>query len=338
MRRRSIVIIIIILILAGAGAALYWAVRHQKPVVVLAPPSGPSMTQIFDQAPVSAVSAYDGSAIWYFDSDGQLKRILGDGTGLTEYPLPALNAKFQSALWPKTGSDFIAFAQGVKKYYQSSSQTYIDLPANIQWLDWMPDGQRVIYIWKSADGQHQSLVVANADGTGFKTIADVFWPDLIVKAAPDGQHALLYRPQATDGANNIYLVDLTTGAITTTVGQGNNTGAMWVSPTKFIFMQTQSAAYPRLYLQDITTGAAADLKLNTTLDKVVLDESGQYLYAAVADPATSHDSFVRVNLADLSQSDYFKPTDEIHTTDLLLLGSTVYFTNSRDGKFYRIAN
>ncbi len=340
-KKLIIIIIAAILILSLIGVLLFVAVKKQNqaklPVVAM-----PQAKKVLDEAVIAPVASFDNNAIWYFNSVGRLFRVNIDGSGLTEFPLPALaDGKLRRALWPKTGSDFIAItglgANEVKTYYNSTQKIYITLPSNIQSLDWLPDSLRVVYIWKSSDNVHQQLVMANADGTGFKTIKDVFWPDLKVVASPDGKTVLLWRSSVQGDINKIYAANLQTGQIDTVVAQGKNTAADWLPVgNRFIFAQSSITAYPRLYLYDFTNQQAVDLNLNTTLDKVTFDKNGLALYAAVPKKDNSGDTFIKVDLKNFKQEIYFEPSQNIHASGLVMVGNTLYFSNTQDQKFYTI--
>lgn len=330
---------VILVLIAGL---LFWAVQKQKQTAPV-PVATVQMKKILDESVISPVASFDNTAIWYFTSAGRLFRVNLDGSGLSEFPLPALASTIRQALWPKTGSDFIAItgsgANETKNYYNSVKKIYISLPLNIKSLDWLSDSQRVVYIWQSGDNQHQQLVEAGADGTGFTKIADVYWPDLLVKASPDGKTALLYRSSIQGDTNKIYQVDLGNGNITTAISSGKNLGAVWVpGKNKFVFAQSSFTAYPKLYLYDLVSQQAVDLNLNTTLDKVTFDSTGQYLYAAVPKKDNTGDTFMKENLTNFKQDTFFDPGNNTRGINLLVAGTgSLYFTNTADQRFYTIS-
>ena len=341
MNRRLIIIAVVgAVILAMIGGLLAWAVSKQNqtqtPVVTI-----PKLKKILDEAVISPVGSLDNNGIWYFTPAGHLFRASTDGTGPSEYPLPALRGNLVRVLWPKSGSDFLAISNAnqtqSKSFYDSVRKIYINFPSNVAYLDWLPDSQRVLYIWVADDQAHQSLVMANADGTGFTKVTDVFWSDLIVKAAPDGKQALLYRANVLGDTNKIYLVDLTSGVITTVIESGRNTAATWLpSGNKFVYEQSTGSAYPKLALYDLTAKSSQDLNLNTNLNKIVIDASAKWLYGALPKKDGSGDSFVKLDLTTLKQESYIEPADPVRGTNLMLVGNTLYFINSRDGKLYAI--
>lgn len=340
MNKRLIIIVsVIVLILALIGIVLFFVVKQQQPQ---AEQTEPGIKKVLDETVISPVTSFDGNAIWYFNSEGRLFRVNRDGSGLSEFSLPALPSGFlKKVLWPKTGSDFMAIigsgSDEIKSYYNSTQKINVSLPLNIQSIDWLPDSKRVAYIWKSADGVHQQLVTANADGTGFRTIKDVFWPDLAVKADSSGKTVLLYRLSLQGDVNKIYSANLETGEISTVVDSGKNISAAWLpAGNRFVFAQTSLTAYPELYLYDFTNRQAVELSLNTTLDKITFDIDGKYMYAAVPSKDNTGDIFVKMDLTSFKQEIYFEPDQNIRATGLFLAGSQLYFVSSQDQKLYTI--
>jgi len=342
MNRRLITLIVAGIIILGLVAlALLWAVNRQnqeQPQVQ----SGPSLVKVSDNAMVSPIQSFNNNAVWFFSPDGKLFRINTDGTGLEEQPIPSLglNTNVRRVLWPKNGSDMIVVSLSgsteVKDFYSNASKIYTRLAPNIQSIDWMPDSRRIAYIWRSADGQSQQLVIANSDGTGFVPVKDVFWPDLQVKVAPTGLSALLYRSQIQGGVNKIYSVDLTSGVITTVVDQGENLSAHWITPTRFLFSQSSVTDYPRIYMYDTSTNKATDLGINTSLDKVVTDFEATTLYVATPKKDNTGDKFVAVDLTSFAITDYFEPEGVVSAKNLLMISTGLYFINTTDNKLYTI--
>ena len=341
--------IIIISAIAGLGVIaglLYWAISVQKesenPAFVQ-----PQIRKVLDEKTISPIPSYDNSSIWYFSEDGRLFKVNIDGSGLSEFPLPEYSIDLKKVLWPKTGTDFLAIGippiQGgvlpveSKSYYDSADKSYVYLRPNVQSIDWLPDSQRVVYIWKPSDGQSPSLVVADADGSGFRKVSDVFWPDLVVKASNDGRSVLLYRSQMQGDTNKIYLADLASGGISTAVESGINLGGSWFpSGSQFVYAQLSDAIYSKLYVYDLISKTSKSLNLTTNLDKILIDRDNKFIYAAVPKVGTGSDQFIKLDLGNLKQEIYFDPPDYVSAKDLMMVGNTLYFVNSRDGKLYSI--
>lgn len=343
MNRRLIILIIgALLVIALVAMALMWAAGRQNGSQEETP-TGPQIIKLSEEVAISPIPSFDNNAIWYFTEDGRLFRMNTDGTGITEYPIPALGTSvtLRRALWPKSGSDFIAVSlsqqEEIKSYYNSTAKLYTRLPANVQSLDWMPDSRRVAYIWRSSNGLSQQLVIANSDGSGFVPVKDVFWPDLQIKVAPDGLSALLYRSQIQGGINKIYGINLVNGEMYTVVDQGENLAATWISPTRFLFSQSSVTDYPRVYMHDVTTKKSTDLGINTSLDKVAADYEGIKVYAATPKKDSSGDKFVSIDLSNFALTDYFNPEGVVSARNLMLINTELYFVNTSDNKLYRIA-
>lgn len=331
---------IIILLSVGAGLLLLYGKNNSNKNAV--EQVQPEIKKLIDDEAISPIPSYDGSAIWYFTSKTKLFRINTDGSGLSEFPLPALaTGNLKLTFWPSTGNDFIAVTSDslgeMKNYYDSAQKKYVTLPLNIQSFDWLPDGKRIAYVWKSGDNIHQQLVIANADGTGYRAVKDVFWPDLMVKVSPLGKESLLIRSKPEGDANKIYLANMETGGIETVVDQGKNLGALWLpGGEKFIFAQDSITGVPRLFLYNFSSKQVVDLNLSTALDKVVIDKDGKYLYAAQAKKDNTGDEFVKLDLATFKLEPYFDPGQDIRAKNLNLANSTIYFINTRDNKIYYI--
>ncbi|MBX4187422.1 MAG: hypothetical protein KW802_04215 [Candidatus Doudnabacteria bacterium] len=330
------IIFIVVIILAVLGSGIYFLLgpkttpsnQSQKPL---------QLKKVIDEAVISPIGALDNNALWYFNVDGRLFKANPDGSNISEFPLPSLpKGMLKTVLWPKNGSDFIAIAsEGPvlnKYFYESSSKLFINFPQNVQWLEWLPDGKRVIYVWQGSDKKSQQLVMANADGTGYKTIAPLLWPDLALKASPDGKTALMYRTNATGDTNQIYSVNLDTGVIMSMVDTGKNTGVVWL-PTgnKFLYSQTS-----KVYLFDVLNRQSLDLGLNTSLEKIAVDQAVKYLYAAVPKQDKSGDYLLRINLDSNKLEKYYEPNSEVRAKNLFLIGSTIYFTDIKDNKLYNL--
>lgn len=330
-------------ILALVAGGLVWAVQRQNSSNQ-EQVSGPQIKPLTTEVAVSPISSVDGNAVWYFNSENRLFRINADGSGLTEFPLPPLGSqKIIKTFWPPAGDnlDFISItskenAASGKVYYNSSLKTYVSLPSNIQNFDWLPDSKRIAYIWQSADQTSQQLVIANPDSSGFVNVSNVFYPDLAVKASADQKTILLYRANIQGPINKIYSVNLDTKEITTIVEEGKNLEASWISPTQFLFTQGTAATYPSVYLYNTTTRNATPLGISTILEKIAVSKDGKTLYSAVPKIDNTGDTFIKTDLTTFKNEEHFVPTENIRAKNLVILGSTVLFINTVDGKMYKI--
>ncbi|MBI2607449.1 MAG: hypothetical protein HYW51_01335 [Candidatus Doudnabacteria bacterium] len=302
-----------------------------------------STAKILDQPIVSAVPSFDSTAIWYFDRLGKLFRVNPDGTGLSEFTLPPWppNGDLAGVKWPARGNDFIAWASSVtgttKHYFDNASAQYTTWPANIQSFDWMPDGRRVVYIWQAGDKLSQQLVMANADTSGFRIVAEVFWPDLKVYASPNGLEALLVRAKPEGDTNKIYKADLNSGEFEIVIGEKKNLGALWLpNGQKFLFTQESDGQLAKVLLYDFTTRLQTDLNLKTNFEKVALDSTGNTLFAAVPKANLAGEMFVKVDLTTFQQEVIYDPDKPITAKNLFFANGNLYYINSADNKLYFI--
>ncbi len=330
MNRRPIYLLIgLILILSGVATALYFAVQKQKEVTTTPNLGSFHTKKVLDVDVVSPVGSFDNNSLWFFNSEGHLFQANPDGSNLSEYPLPALPGGFlKLALWPKNNSDFIVISgtkETLKNFYDSKGKAFISLAKNIQYLDWLPDGKRIVYVWKGEDGKN-SLIVSDGDGTGYKIIADLFYSDLVVKAGNDSKTVLLYRSSPQSDTNKIYSADLDTGEITTLVDQGKNVAVQWLANGDKFLYEGQG----QIYLYDIKTKKTVDLKLSTTMDKVTTDLTGRILYA------NRDGKFIKMDLTNVTSETYFEPANKITVSRMFLVGNTLYYVDVSDSRLYMI--
>ncbi len=338
--KKLLIISISVIILLGLGCAGYYFFYY-KPAPAIQTVSNTTtsykLTKISDDQVISPTVSEDGSAVWYFNSKGQLFRRTLVGDNFVEFPFPQAISNFNRAFWPPSGTDLIMgiFTNSTNSYvyYDSTARQLKNLPANIQNLDWMPDGRRIVYVWKSNDGKSQQLFLANSDTSGFRKISDLFWPDMQVKVSPDGNSALLYRGNTQD-PNKIYKANLQTGQIITLVDAGKNMQAAWVTSTKFIYFQIVNNS-PLLYLFDLTSNQTQSLGISSAADKVVADRQGKYVYAVVSE--TDNDSLVKIDLNTLQRETIYKFDVNIRAHNLFMNDQSVMFINSLDGKLYSLA-
>ncbi|MDP4000750.1 MAG: hypothetical protein Q8P83_00720 [bacterium] len=345
MNKKIVIIIFIVIVLLSFAAGTILLLSRDKGEVV--EDSGPniSVSKLPSEPVISAISSFDSTAIWYFDKDARLYRINGDGTALSEFSLPAWPGKGDliNVEWPDTGNDFVALASSLsgtsKHYYNNLDNQYVIWPDNIQSFSWMPDGRRVIYIWQATDKTSQQLVMANADTSGFRIIRDVFWPDLEVYASPDGLEALLVRSKPEGEINKIYKADLSSGEFETIVDEGLNLDIQWLPDgQRFLFTQESPGVSHDVLLYNFTTRLRTDLNINTSLNKTVLDKTGNVLYAAVPKTEGLGDMFVKIDLTTFQQEVVYNPQDTITAKNLFLVNGDLYYVNVTDKNIYYIVD
>lgn len=320
---RRLIIIVIILLLAGGFAAWFW---YFKPVENPNPITQNNNAQpqiISSVAAISPVSSHDGNKIWYGTSKGVLKRYELATNQEIEYAAPKPPGDMVTELiWPIIGDDLIFStlegAQTRYQYFNSATQTYTSLPSSIIHLDWLNDGRRILYTWRTVTGKIQ-LVMANSDGTGYKKIADVPWDDLVPLASPTDNTAILYRPNAEGPLNKIYLFDLETGHYTELVNDGWATGAKWTPDGQKVVVSMQEQGISKLYIYDLATKTKTPTNIVGGVSQTAVSQDSVWLYAVSAK------AIVKYNIQTGEQSVYHEFPDIVSAKTLLVLGQEVYY-------------
>jgi hypothetical protein len=224
--------------------------------------NGGGAVKLTDDNVVSPVLFFQGNGVTYFNAQGQLfQSDLQVGTsGMVlankrELTLP-LKPNITKIIWPQTGNNFIAqIESGSGKtwsVYVSERSEYVDLPNKISAINWMPGGDKIMYVWTS-EGK-SSFVIANPDATGFQKVSDLFQPDNEFQISPDGKTILFYHTQTQGAVNKIYLTTPDGKLFKDAVAEGFNTGVLWGPDSrKFLFTRKDPASgSSQLWLGDLT--------------------------------------------------------------------------------------
>ncbi len=316
-------------------------------------PTGPKIVKLSDDQVVSPVLFYNGNGVTYFDKQGQLFQASIDDTQpelqLTRKKMLDIPVKagITKILWPSTGDDFIAeiTTPGGRKawsYYNSQTGSFADMPSQITAVDWMPGGKQILYLW--LENGKSTLNISDPDTNNWKEIAEMWETDDTLSIAADGLNILYYRQDSSDATNPINSVTSDGKVWKPLVKEGYNFGVLWSPDSKkFVFgKRTGSSQKYGLWLYDLTTEQATDLKLTTTVDKVVWGSSGNLLYAAVPTSGTAgegsltSDMFFKVNITSGELQDYKITGSSIDGRDLFLSkdGTKLFYRNAQDGGLY----
>ena len=337
--KRILQILLVILILGAVGTLLYSFFLAGDAGEPKEQQSASGVTKLNDDQAISPINSFSGDAIWYGLSDGKLMWYDLNKKSASEYPLPqVLGESFTKIMWPRTGNDFISLGnyEGVPtyNYFQYATRRYATLNKNILSLDWMSDSRRIVVIWKSGSGKTQ-LVTSNSDGSGYKVLTDLPWVDLVPKASPVNDTALLVRSAPDGEVNRIYLFDLVTGSYSPIVERGKNLAAVW-APKGDRFAFTRLVGNDsKLFIHDMVSGDDTDLGIITSIDKVAFGADGQSMYIAAPRQDSPGEELIRVNLLSNEKTLLRNLDPNIRARNLLAIGQEIYFINSVDGKIYR---
>ncbi|MEK7162091.1 MAG: hypothetical protein AAB729_05385, partial [Patescibacteria group bacterium] len=78
------------------------------------------------------------------------------------------------------------------------------MPAQIESVDWMPTGDKIMYIW--LENGKATLNISDPDSKNWKSLADMWETDDIISVSPDGLQVLYYQTANSGGNNAINLV------------------------------------------------------------------------------------------------------------------------------------
>lgn len=300
------------------------------------------MHKISDSPAIAPVFSYDGQTIWYFTSDGHLYR-LNPASGIKqEYLLPQ-SLTIDDGIWPAQGDDFIVVSgtgtAKIFRYYDSSAKSFINYPSNVKEVDFMPNGQQVVYNWVS--GTTSELSVAAKDLTGHKTVATLPQADLTIKASPLGDRAFAYD-NSNPKSGKLYYINFTTKKVTALPTALEN-DAVWAPDGRhFLYNRNPGGQSSNgdLWLGDIDAGTDTDLHIASKVSKAVFDSSGNNLYVAAQTVDGLSEEVWKINLNTMSKTKVFTPADNdpaINSSHLMLSndGTTLYFENS-DGYIYSV--
>ncbi|MCL5667201.1 MAG: hypothetical protein M1383_05540 [Patescibacteria group bacterium] len=315
--------------------------------------TGSPFVKLTDEQVVSPALFYDGTGVTYFDKQGQLYQANFDESGsqLQLTRKRTLNVPLKSGidkiLWPSQGDDFIAESVGSSEnktwsLYDANAGVYKDLPSQVESLDWMPEGDKILFIW--LDNGKATLNIGNPDTTGWKEISEMWEQDDEIKISPDGQSILYYRTGNT-GVNNSIVMTTPDGKLwQDMVKAGYNFGVLWSPDSKkFLFNKRDRVTLQdQLWSYDIMTGETRNLGLFTTVDKAVWSKDGNTIYAAVPMSGTagadsfSTDEFIKFDTTTSEKKEYFSDSTSMDGDNLFLSANEdkLFFRNAQDGGLY----
>ncbi len=303
---------------------------------------------------VSPILFFQGNGISYFNTQGHLFQtdlsLTGDTALLSNKRELSITLKsgISKILWPSAGNNFIAeFNSNTKpswSFYNSLSASYVDIPAQVYSLDWMPSGDKIVFVWIDANGS-ATLNIGNPDTSGYQMLTDLYEPDNVISVAPNGKNILFYRTQTADNTKNtINMVSIDGKTFSSIVKDGYNSGVLWSPDSqKFLFTKRDSGTQKfGLWMADVSTGEIKNLGVYTSVTKAVWSKDGQTVYAGVpttgnAGQGLTQDTIYKITVAT-AQSQQFPTNVAVDAQNLFLSSdeSTLFFKNAQDNALYYI--
>jgi hypothetical protein len=330
------------------------------PISTSTPPTGSKVVLLASDQVISPALYFDGSSIAWFDAQGNLYQgqLSTDSSGVLHLDRKTAltikqKANISRILWPtRKGDDhsnnnFIAeFNFGGKKtwsFFNAEAQTWTDLPAQVESVDWLPGGKQIVYVWLDTAGK-ATINVSNPDATSYQLLADMYETDDLLSVSPDGRNILYYRQYNTDASNSINLTSSDAKLWRGLVKTGYNFGVLW-SPdgSKFLYGQKEPSSQKyQLWVYDLNTGTSNSLGVFSIPSKAVWAADNTVVYAAVpntgnADDTTlTVDDFYKIDTSNFDKKKYSSSGPSIDGRNLFLNteGNKLLFKNAQDGGLY----
>lgn len=312
-----------------------------------------NIVQLTSDQVVSPALFFNGTGISYFDHQGNLYQVTlqnNNGqlslTSKKQLDIP-LKPGITKILWPAKGNDFIAqltdlSGKNTWSYFNSNTGLYTDLPAQVEFVDWMPTGDKIIYVW--LQDNKASLSLGNPDTSNHQTLGAMWETDDQLYVSPDGTQVLYFETQNASANNFINSVTADGKLWKGLVKNGQNFGVLW-SPDgqKFLFGKKDPVTQNyQLWVYNLTSGEIKNLGLFTTVDKTAWDKDSNVIYAAVptsgiiGENSLTVDSFYRMDISTLDKKQYASAGSAIDGRDLFLNATSdkLFFRNAQDGGLY----
>ena len=370
MNKRAIIILgaIFLLIVGTLGFLIYSRSKSddtvetpvETPIVeetpVEAEPEEPAAqaVRLTDDSVVSPILFYTGVGISYFNGQGQLYQTdldVKDASALLSNKRElsiALKPNIAKVLWPSAGNSFIAqFGTATKptwSYYDSSKAAYTDIPSQVYSLDWMPSGDKIMFVWVDANGK-ATLNISSPDTTNYQTLTEFYEPDNVISVSPDGSNILFYRTQTTDNTKNtINMVSADGKNFTSIVKDVYNAGVLWSPDSrKFLFTKRDSGTQKfALWVADISSGEIRNLGVYASQTKAVWAKDSLSIFAGVPSSESAGQSLTQDTIQKITvssgQAQEFAPGIAVDAQDLFLSmdESVLFFRNAQDNALYYI--
>lgn len=300
---------------------------------------------------VGPALSYSGQSLTFFTTTGQIYQATVSNTNgnlqlQNEHDLNVMpKTGISKILWPLAGPDFIAqlgTTTPTWSYFHSSNSSYVDLPSQIESLDWLPSGDKILYIW--VENGKATLNSSSPDSTNWQKVADMWETDDELHISPDGLTVAYFETKNTKDINSIYSTTPDGKVWKTLVSSGYNSGVLWSPDSKkFLFGKKDPVTGKfELWEYDVLAGQAKDLQLVSTPDKAVWGKDSKFVYAA--SPAVfvngnlTNDNLVRIDVNTLAQKPYSTTGQVIDAENLFLSsdGKDLLFKNLQDGYLYYI--
>lgn len=312
------------------------------------PPGGQGGLQaikVSDDEVISPAMFYQGNGIAYFNSQGQLFQAdLDSASGQTrltnkrELAVPA-KAGVKKVIWPAAGNNYLvqaenSFGKNVWSVYASDKGVYIDLPAQITAVNWMPDGEQLLYFW--LEGDKTNLNISPVDLSTWQVVTDMWENDDDLTISPDGKTILFWRKGNASATNSINLVTPDGKLFRTVVKDGYNQGGLWSPDSKkFAFNRKGPNGQLQLWVGNLFTGDVQNMNIEAAVVEVMWSQDSKTLYAPSA--ANGKTQLIKIDVPTaesqvISMDTAVSPTELFMTAD----GKQIFFKDKQGSGLYYV--
>ena len=297
---------------------------------------------------------YNGNGITYFTPAGDLYQadLVSDAKSATLSRQRTLGIKQKTGinkiLWPAAGNNFIAESDtpvaSMWSFFNSQIGDYVDLPPQVESVDWMPAGDKIAYVW--LQNNKATLNISDPDMQNYKSISDMWETDDSIHVSPDGLSILYYETHNSSTTNPIYMVSIDGKVWKTPITADYNSGVLWSPDSKkFLFgKKDPSSGKFQLWYYNVMTSETKSLGVYTIPQKAAWGSDSLTIYAAVPTVGTpgigslTQDTIYKITTDTLQQKQYSSQSQQVDGEDLFADqdGTKLFLKNAQDNYLYYV--
>lgn len=325
----------------------------------IAVPTPASKINIISQEKVFwPVLSDDGKKILYFQANGNLFESDFQGKEIKKVSSLVLKNLIKVLWSPGNKEKIIAIfnEEGLAKKYLYNYKTglSIGLNENIRWINWSPDGKKIVYQFRDSKTDTNTISVANPDGSNWKNIFKTRVEDLIVDWPAKDKVSIQTRPSGLS-QGFLYAINPDNGDFKKILSDFYGLNVKW-SPRgdKILFNNTdQNNGNLALSISDANGENIKKLDFSTIIEKCVWAQDNRTLFCAVPQNLSTNavwpddyykgkvvvkDDFYQINIETDSKTKIINSDETVSYDGQELFLSpkedTLFFVNRRDGQLY----